>query len=322
MQLGMSPTAAFWEAWIYHSPLGFPWHAAEAWTGLSYQGSSIGWYLSNWQRVFKAGQAVAELLSLIMAVRSLLSFVQKPHCFPRNTLVATEEGLRPISRIEAGERVWAYDFEGAEWRLCAVECRHDRDYDGLLVTIDLGLSQVTATAYHPFWVMQGSELENRPALSDIGADEDRGKSLPGRWVNSHDLREGDVVFLREHGPARIRRVIRRYERTPVSNLTVKELHTFAVGESQVVVHNTSGTGPLDWPEKGGGIPSQTGAPLTALQRWTARLEWLEARRRELRKMLNGLESGGGPAGIMQNLRDQIKELTIEIAEANAHLHGL
>lgn len=59
--------------------------------------------------------------------------------------------------------------------------------------------------------------------------------------NSHDLREGNVVFLRGSGIVTIRRVMQRHERTPVCNLTVKGLHTFALGQNQLMVHNTSGT---------------------------------------------------------------------------------
>jgi hypothetical protein len=164
------------------------------------------------------------------------------NCFPPNTLVGTESGLRPIGQIGAGERVWGYDFQGGTWRLCVVQCRHDADYDGPLVTLHVGVGEVTATAYHPFWVVQGDDLENRPTPRQLAADEDRGGPLPGRWVNSHDLREGDVVFLRGHGPVTVRWVLQRRGHTPVCNLTVQGLHTFAVGEMQVLVHNTSGTG--------------------------------------------------------------------------------
>jgi hypothetical protein len=152
--------------------------------------------------------------------------------------------LRPIGHVEARERVWAYDFQGGTWRLCMVDCRHDAEYDGPLVTLDIGVGEVTATAYHPIWVVEGQDLESRPALRRVDVNEDRGKSLPGRWVNSHDLREGDVLFLRGRGSVTVRRVMQRPERTPVCNLTVRELHTFAVGEAQVLVHNTSSSGPV------------------------------------------------------------------------------
>jgi RHS repeat-associated protein len=164
------------------------------------------------------------------------------NCFPPDTLVGTESGLRPMSPIGAGERVWGYDFLNGVWRLCRVECRHDANYDGPLVTLYAEGGKVTATTYHPFWVIQGDDLPSRPTPRHVGSDEDQGGSLPGRWVNSHDLREGDVVFLMGRGPVTVRRVVQGHEQTPVCNLTVEELHTFAVGEMQVLVHNASGTG--------------------------------------------------------------------------------
>jgi hypothetical protein len=176
------------------------------------------------------------------------------NCFPTDTLVGTETGLRPIAQVEAGDRVWAYDFQGGIWRLGVVECRHDSQYDGPLMTLDVGVGEVTTTAYHPFWVIEGQDLERRPALRHVDVSEDRGESLPGRWVNSHDMRQGDVVYLRGCGPVTIRRIMQRHEKTAVCNLTVQGLHTFAVGEMQVLVHNTSGTsGPFE-PRPGGTSP--------------------------------------------------------------------
>jgi RHS repeat-associated protein len=163
-------------------------------------------------------------------------------CFPTDTLVGTERGLRPIAQVEAGDRVWAYDFLNGVWRLCLVECRHDANYDGPLVTLHADEGKVTATAYHPVWVIQGDDLASRPIPRHLDPDEDQGGSLPGRWVNSHDLREGDVVFLRGRGPVTVRRIVQRHEQTPVCNLTVRDLHTFAVGLNQFLVHNVSGTG--------------------------------------------------------------------------------
>src|SRR5262249_28359697 len=132
-------------------------------------------------------------------------------------------------------------------------CRHDANYDGPVVTLYADVGKVTATAYHPFWVIQGDDQASRPTPRHIGPDEDQGSSLPGRWVNSHDLREGDVIFLKGRGPVTLRRVVQRHEQTPVCNLTVEGLHTFAVGEMQGLVHNTSGTGGIGQPPQGAKI---------------------------------------------------------------------
>jgi hypothetical protein len=204
-----------------------------------------------------AGSFIAQSAALPIAARlfpAQQGSQELANCFPPDTLVGTEAGLRPIGQVNAGERVWAYDFARGFWRLCEVECRHDSSYNGPLVTLDLGVGEVTATAYHPFWVIEGQDLDARSALRDVHINEDRGLSLPGRWVNSHDLREGDVILLRNYGRTTIRRVWQHHEQTMVCNLTIQDLHTFAVGEHQVLVHNTSGSmNPLS-PKPGGTTP--------------------------------------------------------------------
>jgi RHS repeat-associated protein len=165
----------------------------------------------------------------------------KHFCFPPNTLVSTEAGLRPISGIEPGDRVWAFDFRAGGWRMAEVEARHDSQYVGQLVTLHVEMGEVTATAHHPVWVVSGELLGARPVCRELAPTEDQGGLLDGRWVNSHEVRAGDVVFLREHGRAKVERVVLRDEQTPVCNLTVRNLHTFTVGQIGVLVHNTSGS---------------------------------------------------------------------------------
>jgi hypothetical protein len=186
-------------------------------------------------------------LSALRAVRPRGSRVRpgaRPkvdNCFPTDTLVDTETGLRAIAQVEPGEQVWAYDFMSGKWRLAQVELRHDSGFRGVLVTIELDSGEVTATAYHPFWVIQGLDLDNRPPVSHLLPTEDRGQSLPGRWVNSHELMERDIVFIRDGGPTSIRRVTHRQVNMSVCNPTIRGLHTFCVGTTQVLVHNESGT---------------------------------------------------------------------------------
>jgi hypothetical protein len=161
-----------------------------------------------------------------------------PTCFPPDTLVGTETGLRPISTVYEGDRVWGFDFVAGQWRLAEVERRNDAAYAGPMVTLDVGLGEVTATAMHPFWIVRGEDLENRPKPGHSEIGEDRGLTLEGRWVNSNDIRVGDEVYLRGCGVARVQRVMQRDDCAYVCNLTVNGLHTFAVGKAQMLVHNT------------------------------------------------------------------------------------
>jgi hypothetical protein len=58
-------------------------------------------------------------------------------------------------------------------------------------------------------------------------------------VDSHELRAGDFLIGQDGKKLRVDRVEQRYEETfPVSNLSVKDQHTFAGGSAGVLVHNT------------------------------------------------------------------------------------
>ena len=98
-------------------------------------------------------------------------------------------------------------------------------------------SEVTATGQHPFWVVEGVELGVRPAARHVEHDDNRGASLAGRWVDACDVRRGDIIFIRDVGPAKVRDVAQRYGTSAVCNLVVSALHTFAVGQSRILVHN-------------------------------------------------------------------------------------
>jgi hypothetical protein len=161
-------------------------------------------------------------------------------CFTPDTPVTTKTGLRPIGEIEAGDEVLAFDFRAGEWRPKRVTQRMDSMYDGPLVTIETAPSTIQTTVYHPFWVVEGRDLEERSLPRELPPGEDEGGALPGRWVNSHELRAGDVIFTRGGRRQRITRVEQRYDGPmQVCNLTVEDDHTFAVGRDGVLVHNVS-----------------------------------------------------------------------------------
>ncbi len=180
-----------------------------------------------------------QITSLLTKQFDLLGFMNSVNCFPDNTPVWTEFGLRPICEVNPGDNVWSYDFENGEWQLSAVSKRDDSDYDAELITLDVGLGEVTTTANHPFWVIAGEDLHGRPVPQGLAPDEDQGGALEGRWVDSHRIRVGDVVFLHGRGASTVNRVFTRHEKAKVCNLTVPGLHTFTVGEAKILVHNHS-----------------------------------------------------------------------------------
>ncbi|WP_437200869.1 hypothetical protein [Planctomicrobium sp. SH664] len=96
--------------------------------------------------------------------------------------------------------------------------------------------------------MSGYNLHERETPRELGEKEDQGLSLPGRWVNSHQLFAGDILIGQD---GRQRRVLKTeqtcQELFPVSNLTIEEHHSFAVGPDAILVHNTGGCGPAGGP---------------------------------------------------------------------------
>jgi hypothetical protein len=159
-------------------------------------------------------------------------------CFARDTVVSTENGLRPIGEISIGEQVHSFDFEAGEWKLRTVTDRIDSVYEGPVVTIEARSSKIEATIHHPFWVVEGHELTDRSTPRKLSDSEDQGEALTGRWVNSHELLAGDVIIGRQGERLIVERVSQRFEKSfPVSNLTIGEFHNYSVGANSILVHN-------------------------------------------------------------------------------------
>ena len=97
-----------------------------------------------------------------------------------------------------------------------------------------------STTYHPVWVLAGRQLGDRPACTELSEHEDEGLALPGRWVNSHDLRPGDVLLAADGTQRYVVRTEQEFvSGLPVVNLTIEQHHTFAVGGDALLVHNTA-----------------------------------------------------------------------------------
>lgn len=132
-----------------------------------------------------------------------------------------------------------------------------------MATIQVRGDVIRATGGHPFWVVRGEGLAERPLPKLISAYEEGGRQ-EGRWVLARDLRVGDGVLLR-HGevmPVESVRLDEVEER--VYNFNVAELQNYAVGECGILVHNTNeGPGPY----AGNSIPARgPGRNFTAAER--------------------------------------------------------
>ncbi|QDT00593.1 Hint domain-containing protein [Adhaeretor mobilis] len=166
--------------------------------------------------------------------------VLQDQCFAPETLVATPDGPREIKDIRKGDTVLAYDHESGTWRERHVEKFHENIYEGPLLTIHTEQGPVRTTIYHPFWVLSGRDLEERSAPRELSDHEDEGLSLQGRWVNSHELRCGDILIGQDGSRQAVLKIEQEFVQAfLVHNLTISEDHTFAVGADALLVHNTA-----------------------------------------------------------------------------------
>ena len=77
----------------------------------------------------------------------------------------------------------------------------------------------------------------RPLPRHIRAATVQGGIVPGRWVDSHDLRPHDVLLLRGRKPTRVVAVELESWSGTAYNFAVDDLHCYAVGKAEFLVHN-------------------------------------------------------------------------------------
>ena len=141
----------------------------------------------------------------------------KTCCFVAGTLVATEDGLRPIEEIEIGDRVWARDVEADETLLKDVTdliLRHEREiWEVIVASRDGETERYETTNDHPWWIV------------------DQG------WTTTENLAAGMVVVARDGRGGKIASVKNAGRVDATYNLTVTDFETYFVGALGVLVHN-------------------------------------------------------------------------------------
>lgn len=174
------------------------------WTG-------IGEYLGsvNYADVLLMSFAFAAVTA---AISSVIAFRQ---CFKEGTLIATEDGLKPIEEIEVGDKVLAYDEATGEQAYKEV-VRLFRNTTEEWYHITANGEELVCTGGHPFFV------------------EDKG------FIFAKDLSVGDILRLSDGVLVPISAIsVEKLERPETTyNFEVADFHTYYVGENEVLVHNT------------------------------------------------------------------------------------
>ena len=149
------------------------------------------------------------------AVSSAIAFRQ---CFKEGTLVATEDGLKPIENIEVGDKVLAYDEEtGEQAYKKVVRLFRNETYEWYHIFVND--EEIVCTGGHPFY-----------------------STKYDKFVAAKDLETDDKLLFSngEYG------IINQIEVEVLSkpqttyNFEVEDFHTYYVGENEVLTHNKCG----------------------------------------------------------------------------------
>src|SRR5262249_29981215 len=144
-----------WESWIeYWAKTGFYTSVNILTSGFW---SEIAAIWNNDANALEENGAAALTFLIIVGLKKL------PGCFLAGTPVATEQRQRPIEQIRRGDRVWGYNFQTGDWRLCEVLEPVAHEYDGDIITVEAGEEKIESSGNHPFWVLAGEALALRPA---------------------------------------------------------------------------------------------------------------------------------------------------------------
>jgi RHS repeat-associated protein len=144
-------------------------------------------------------------------LEEVLNAAQTP-CFAAGTLISTEQGLRAIETLKAGDRVWALGQGTVEVKLKPITEVFRSEVTNLVI-LTIGNERIETTPEHPFWVR------------------DEG------WTPAGLLKPGDQLLARGHIWLPITSVESRSGQFTVFNFEVEDFHTYLVGEQKVVVHN-------------------------------------------------------------------------------------
>ena len=138
-------------------------------------------------------------------------------CFVAGTSILTSMGYVAIENIIAGDKVWSKNPETGEKELKEVVQTFVNKTDEL-VHVYVNGEEIITTPEHPFYV-----------------------PIKG-WISAINLRAGDILVLQSGKYVVVELVQHEILESPITvyNFEVEDFHTYYVGDSAVLVHNTCG----------------------------------------------------------------------------------
>ena len=186
--------------------------------------------------VYEAVYLGLNIASMVCAITGQIAIGLKGvQCFIGGTLVATEDGLKPIENIQVGDKVLAYDEEtGEQAYKKVVRLFRNETYEWYHIFVND--EEIVCTGGHPFYVLNAEE--DRKVVRYEGVKSDKN----GRWIEAKELKKDDKLLLSDESYGIIISVKIEELVSPETtyNFEVADFHTYYVGESEVLVHNTCG----------------------------------------------------------------------------------
>lgn len=194
-----------------------------------YGGCNVG------KALFYFGATALELTPLGTVTRSVQGARAAPSilrsmCFVEGTLVLTEDGLKPIEEIKAGDKVLSYNEKTKQTEYKTVVWTMAREAEAgriLSVKVEGEAEALGVTGEHPFYVRIHRARDNAASEND-----------EGEWRQAKDLRIGDEIRKADGTWAEVESVIRRNEGAKVYNFEVADNHNYFVGQTSLLAHNT------------------------------------------------------------------------------------
>lgn len=173
--------------------------------------------------VNQIGKQAPKLLKLFS--RKFRKQCKGPNSFDGEVLVSTELGLKPIKDIKIGDLVWAYNEKTGETILEEVTnlIQRQGNYDLVNVVLQDG-ENILTTKNHPFYIAQSSNTWS--------------------WVDAVNLQFGDTLWSFSATQKEIYDINKVIFDGAVYNLTVKNAHTYFVGQNIILTHNADCD--IDW----------------------------------------------------------------------------
>lgn len=182
---------------------------------LQYTGQALDQYQQTGDSsyLFDAGVGLAGFAGSVKMAAHGLSQMSCMNSFSADTPVATEDGEKPISEVEEGDEVLAYNEKTGEVDEYTVTDAFWH-VDTIIIELTIDGETIYTTPEHPFYTDEGE------------------------WKNAEDIYAGEKIRSSDgsYGTVTSTHVVRDANQ-PMYNLTVDEAHTFFVGEGEWLVHN-------------------------------------------------------------------------------------